>query len=68
MSNRRFAISTIFVLALLASITGACGRGSSRHQREPAHMLVTVEAVHGNSVPVITREDVMVYEGRVATK
>ncbi|MGA9209388.1 MAG: hypothetical protein WB347_16400 [Terriglobales bacterium] len=30
----------------------------------PARLLVTVEARHGSNVPVITREDVMVYEGR----
>jgi len=30
----------------------------------PAHMVVTVEAHHGSEVPVIRREDVMVYEGK----
>jgi hypothetical protein len=29
----------------------------------PVHMIVTVEARHGASVPVINREDAMVYEG-----
>jgi len=29
----------------------------------PVHMVVTVEARHGNNPPEITREDVMVYEG-----
>jgi len=29
----------------------------------PAHLLVTVEARHGSDVPVINKEDVMVYEG-----
>jgi hypothetical protein len=29
----------------------------------PAHLLVTVEPRHGSNVPVINREDVMVYEG-----
>jgi hypothetical protein len=30
----------------------------------PAHMVVTVEAHHGSEVPIIHREDVMVYEGK----
>jgi hypothetical protein len=30
----------------------------------PAHMVVTVEPHHGNDVPPINREDVMVYEGK----
>jgi len=30
----------------------------------PVHMLVTVEARHGENVPEITRDDVMVYQGR----
>jgi hypothetical protein len=30
----------------------------------PAHVLVTVEARHGNDVPLITKDDVMVYEGK----
>jgi len=29
----------------------------------PAHMIVTVEARHGSNIPVINREDVMVFEG-----
>jgi hypothetical protein len=29
----------------------------------PAHTVVTVEARHGSNIPVINREDVMVYEG-----
>jgi hypothetical protein len=29
----------------------------------PAHMIVTVEARHGNEPPQITKQDVMVYEG-----
>jgi len=30
----------------------------------PAHLVVTVEPHHGSDVPVINREDVMVYEGK----
>ena len=30
----------------------------------PVHMIVTVEPHHGSDVPVVNREDVMVYEGK----
>src|SRR5258708_31364155 len=30
----------------------------------PVHMVVTVEPHHGSDVPVVNREDVMVYEGK----
>jgi len=65
MSKHRFAINTILVLALSAfgSLSLVAAEAPSANG-EPAHMLVTVEAVHGNSAPVITRDDVMVYEGR----
>ena len=65
MSRHSFAINTIFVLALLASITGSLAAAEAPPANgEQAHMLVTVEAVHGSNVPVVTRDDVMVYEGR----
>jgi len=34
----------------------------------PAHMVVTVEPRHGSNVPVINREDVMVYQGQDRAK
>lgn len=65
MSNRRFAISTILALALWACGTRSLAAAEAPATNgAPAHMLVTVEAVHGSNVPVVTREDVMVYEGR----
>ncbi len=30
----------------------------------PVHMVVTVEAHHGTEIPAVTRDDVMVYEGK----
>ena len=36
---------------------------ASAAKEASAHMLVTVEARHGNNVPDVSREDVMVYEG-----
>ncbi len=65
MSRHSFAISTILVLAVWASGTRSLAAAEAPPANgEPAHMLVTVEAVHGSNVPVVTREDVMVYEGR----
>lgn len=62
MSRHSFAINTILVLALCASGTRSLAAAETPPANgEPAHMLVTVEAVHGSNVPVITREDVMVY-------
>ena len=64
--NRSFlVISTIFVLALWASVTRSLAAAAAPATNgEPAHMLVTAEAVHGSNVPLISREEVMVYEGR----
>jgi hypothetical protein len=65
MSKRLVVINMILVLALWASV-----RSSLAAEQAPpangtsAHMLVTVESVHGSNVPVIGREDVLVYEGR----
>ena len=64
MNKSGYLINALLGLTLWASITGslaaddAPGTGGS-----PAHLLVTVEARHGSNVPVINREDVMVYEG-----
>ncbi len=57
--------NTILVLALWASVTGSLvAEEAPRANGTPAHMLVTVEAVHGSNAPAISREDVLVYEGR----
>jgi hypothetical protein len=51
------AVGLSSVAAQEASSTGA-----------PVHMVVTVEPRHGSNVPVINREDVMVYQGRDRAK
>src|SRR5256885_10232831 len=51
------ALATSRVVAQQASSTGV-----------PVHMVVTVEPRHGSNVPVINREDVMVYQGRDRAK
>jgi hypothetical protein len=47
---------TLSNLALAQSPTNANGPS--------VHMVVTVEPRHGNEVPIVNREDVMVYEGK----
>lgn len=50
------------VLVVVASFYAAGQESSSAGV--PAHMVVTVLARHGNSLPDVTQQDVMVYEGR----
>jgi hypothetical protein len=56
-------LKALFGLAVLASVTGNVYAQNTGTQGPPAHLLVTVEARHGSSVPEITQRDVMVYEG-----
>ena len=53
--------STIILVLLMPAIFAL---QSSVPAGVPASLVVTVEARHGATVPVINREDVMVYEGR----
>jgi len=55
--------------AILSFAIWTCGARSLSAQQTPegavpAHMIVTVEPHHGSVVPVVNREDVMVYEGK----
>lgn len=64
MKKHGFLVFPVIVLAV-----GVCGTGIVSAQEPatggiPAHLLVTVEPRHGSNIPVINREDVMVYEGR----
>jgi hypothetical protein len=59
-----------FLMLALSGVVWLCGTGSGFAQQNPpaaggvpAHTLVTVEARHGSNIPVINREDVMVFEG-----
>jgi hypothetical protein len=63
MNKSRCLLSAIAVLAVWASVTGTVYAQNPSAQGAPAHMLVTVEARHGSSVPDIGPRDVMVYEG-----
>ena len=57
-------LSSIAVCALWASGTASVYAQNTAPQGTPAHLLVTVEARHGSSVPEMDQRDVMVYEGR----
>jgi hypothetical protein len=62
------------ILATLLAVTALTFGLSSVVAQEPpstgvpVHMVVTVEPRHGSNVPVINREDVMVYQGRDRAK
>jgi hypothetical protein len=64
MTSRFTICLALAVMYTVAGVdVGACQERSSA--AGPAvHMVVTVEARHGSDVPVINREDAMVYEGR----
>ena len=58
---RRFAMgSLVFAVAVWVAIAG----GQETPSRNSARLLVTVEPRKGNDVPVINRDDVMVFEGK----
>jgi len=64
---KKYRLMTNAILGLAACL---CGGRSLWAQQGPAangvpvHMVVTVEPHHGSEVPVVNREDVMVYEGK----
>jgi hypothetical protein len=65
MNKRRFLLdlTAMFVVAMSAPSTErTAAQEPSPANWVPAHMVVTVEARHGSDVPVINREEVMVYE------
>jgi len=56
---------TLFVfLFALASLEFAAAQQAPSAGGIPVHILVTVEPKHGSNVPVITRDDVMVHQGK----
>jgi hypothetical protein len=58
----RTAIVAISIL--LASVQGIAAQENAAPAGPAVNLVVTVEARHGSNVPEITRDDVMVYEGR----
>jgi hypothetical protein len=56
------------VLVMTSLVTSQVVAPQASSSGVPVHMVVTVEPRHGSNVPVINREDVMVYQGRDRAK
>jgi hypothetical protein len=54
----------VVIAVLLASVQLTGAQESSAPAGPSVNLVATVEARHGSNVPTITREDVMVYQGR----
>jgi hypothetical protein len=59
----KFAV-LIAITALLASVPQIAAQENASPAGPAVNLVVTVEARHGSNVPDITRDDVMVYQGR----
>lgn len=59
----RFAAVLAISLFFLSTALPALAQQSAPDQGAPVQMLVSVEAKHGHELPVITQQDVMVYQG-----
>lgn len=64
MINGRFLLNLAVGWTLMAAGAQSLAQQVPAANAVPVHMVVTVEAHRGSVVPVINREDVMVYEGR----
>jgi VWFA-related protein len=63
--NKMSAAAVILASAgILAPVREAPAQQSQSASSVPVNMVVTVEARHGDNVPAIDRQDVMVYQGR----
>ena len=63
--KRTFLMLACFaVTALLAGVQLIAAQENSSPAGPAVNLVVTVEARHGSNVPDITRDDVMVYQGR----
>ncbi len=67
MNNLYFRYIALVVIGLVAATPILIGQQPPA-TGTPVHMVVTAEARHGSDVPVIQREDVMVYQGRERVK
>jgi hypothetical protein len=57
-------LTLVAIAGLLASVQLAAAQESASATGPAANLVVTVEARHGSNIPDVTRDDVMVYEGR----
>ena len=65
---RKPRIGVLLTVAALASGLWSTAAQQTSSDGVPAHVVVTVEPRHGSNVPVINREDVMVYQGHERAK
>lgn len=56
-------VQALVIAALPVTATHAVAQGAGATSGVPVHMMVTLEARHGNQPPAISREDVLVYQG-----
>jgi hypothetical protein len=61
-------LTVLLVLGVLTATSTLLKGQQSPATGTPVHMVVTAEARHGADVPVIQKEDVMVYQGRDRVK
>jgi hypothetical protein len=68
MNKYRFIANAVLSFAIWMCGARSLGAQQASEGGVPAHMIVTVEPHHGSEVPVVNREDVMVYRARIVTK
>jgi hypothetical protein len=64
----RFVLRAVVTILFSAVLPAAISQETPPSTGIPVHMVVTVESRHGQTVPEVNHEDVMVYEGRVRDK
>jgi len=68
MRNRRLVGVAFLAVAALATCLRSAVAQEASPTGVPVHVVVTVEPRHGSNVPIINREDVMVYQGHDRAK
>jgi len=64
MKKSCLGLTLVAIAGLLASVQLAAAQESASATGPAENLVVTVEARHGSNIPDVTRDDVMVYEGR----
>jgi len=64
MTSRNAFGTALALLTLAVAIGRATTQQPSLPRGVPVHMVVTVETLHGAQIPVINKQDVMVFQGR----
>ncbi|MFZ3264683.1 MAG: hypothetical protein WA172_11845 [Terriglobales bacterium] len=64
MKKKWFLLSAMVALVIGTFSVSGVAQQAAAANAVPVHMVVTVEATHGSDVPAISREDVMVHEGK----